>query len=924
MDGMLIPGLYLLTGFMAYAMFLHLTSVLYPPRDKLQMLFGVMCLCVMLFAFFQAKALQTTNAAEFIKALKWSITSALLLILLFPWFIALHTGRRAGLFQFVMSALLTISLVANLAQPFSVQYDRFEGIHRLLLPWGESITRGDGHHGFWIYYIGACVAIVFAQAVFALLRKYQSSRQFTDLSMLIAVGLIFIGAILGILARLSVINFIEPGPFISLAMVIVMSLTLSSEIRKRMRNSELHFRSLFENSPSGLLAVDADDHRILQANEMALKMTGFSAQEILAMHEAQLIHPDDFDCGKYQQSLDQISKGLLNNLSDEKRYLRKDGSSFIGNSSISALKDKNGKVLHYIISIIDVTQRRQVEIALQESEKRFRTIIEESPIGMAFGRDGITIDVNKVYLDMFGYDSVDQVRGEPLISQIAPQCRPEVSERVRRRAQGEQVETSYETIGLRKDGSQFPVYISAKRIDLNDGPLTFAFLIDITQRKKAEEEIRHLAFFDQLTHLPNRQLLMDRLHQALALSARTDRKGALLLIDLDHFKTLNDTLGYAIGNVLLQQVAERLAGCVREGDSVTRLSGDEFVVMLENLSEQLIEAAEQAEAVGEKILAALSQPYQLGIHACRSSASIGATVFNGIQQDAEELMKQVDIAMYQAKNAGRNALRFFDPAMQDVINARATLESELHRALENDQFQLYYQIQVGRLSHPVGAEALIRWIHPERGMIPPAQFIQLAEETGLILSIGWWVLETACAQIKAWERDETTRHLVLAVNISISQIHQFDFVSKLREIIARYGIDPAKLKLELTESMMLENTREIIETLNALRAIGIQLSLDDFGTGYSSLQYLKQLPLNQIKIDQSFVREIASNSNDAAIVQTIIAMAETLGLEVIAEGVETEMQREFLDLCGCHVFQGYLFGRPMPVEQFDALKKCSP
>ena len=421
MNGMLIPGLYLLTGFMAYAMFSHLASALYPPRDRLQMLFGVMCLCVMLFAFFQVRVLQTTDAVEFISLLKWSITSALLLVLLFPWFIALYTGKRAALFQFVMSALLAISLVVNLVQPFSVQYDRFEGIHRLLLPWGESITRGHGHHGFWMYYIGACVTIVFAQAVFALLKKYQSSRQFTDLSMLIAVGLIFIGAILGVLTRLSIINFFEPGPFISLAMVIVMSLTLSSETRKRLRDSELHFRLLFENSPSGLIAVAADDHRILQANEMALKMTGFSAKEIVAMTEPQLIHPDDFDCGKYQQNLDQISKGLLNSLSDEKRYLRKDGSSFIGNSSISALKDKNGKVLRYIISIIDVTQRRQVETALQESEKRFRTIIEESPIGMAFGRDGITVDVNQVYLDMFGYDSVGQVRGEPLISQIAPQ-----------------------------------------------------------------------------------------------------------------------------------------------------------------------------------------------------------------------------------------------------------------------------------------------------------------------------------------------------------------------------------------------------------------------------------------------------------------------------------------------------------------------
>ena len=297
------------------------------------------------------------------------------------------------------------------------------------------------------------------------------------------------------------------------------------------------------------------------------------------------------------------------------------------------------------------------------------------------------------------------------------------------------------------------------------------------------------------------------------------------------------------------------------------------------------------------------------------------TLFSGVQHEVEELLKQADIAMYQAKMAGRNAMRFFDPQMQHAINAHAALESELYKALEQKQFHLYYQIQVDSSRRPVGAEALIRSIHPEHGLVSPAQFIPLAEETGLILPIGEWVLETACAQLKAWERDEQTRNLVLAVNISARQFHQADFVDQVRAIVQRYVIQPNLMKLEPTESLLLENTQDTVSTMDGLKAIGIQLSLDDFGTGYSSLQYLKLLPLDQIKIDQSFVRDIVTDPNDAAIVQTIIAMTKSLGLDVIAEGVETDAQHEFLDMSGCHTYQGYLFGRPVPIEQFEASLK---
>jgi diguanylate cyclase (GGDEF)-like protein/PAS domain S-box-containing protein len=472
-----------------------------------------------------------------------------------------------------------------------------------------------------------------------------------------------------------------------------------------------------------------------------------------------------------------------------------------------------------------------------------------------------------------------------------------------------------------KNGESYPEYLNITAVKDQNGTVTnyIATLNEITMSSGAADEIKHLAFYDPLTGLPNRRLLMDRLQQAFATSARTGRRGALLIIDLDNFKTLNDTLGHDIGDLLLKQAAQRLEYCVREDDTVARLGGDEFVVLLEDLNKDPLEAATQTEAVGDKIRATLNQIYHLASHEHHSTPSIGAAIYSDHDQSQEELLKQADIAMYQAKKAGRNTLRFFDPHMQDVINAHAALENELHKALEKGQFRLYYQIQVDSLHCPLGAEALIRWVHPERGLVSPVHFIPLAEETGLILPIGQWVLETACAQIKAWEQNALTCDLILAVNVSAKQIHQADFVAQVQSLVQRHAINPALLKLELTESMLLENIEDIIATMNALKEIGVQFSLDDFGTGYSSLQYLKRLPLNQLKIDQSFIRDLAADSSDKAIVRTIIAMAQSLNLDVIAEGVETEEQRQTLRNKGCTNYQGFLFGKPIPIEQFEAI-----
>lgn len=478
-----------------------------------------------------------------------------------------------------------------------------------------------------------------------------------------------------------------------------------------------------------------------------------------------------------------------------------------------------------------------------------------------------------------------------------------------------------EVSSRRKNGEIFPEWLTITAVRSTDNIATHyvGMHTDITKRKAAEDEIKHLAFFDALTQLPNRRLLIDRLQQALVSSARSKRMGALLFVDLDNFKILNDTLGHDSGDLLLKQVADRLTSCVREGDTVARLGGDEFVIMLENLSEKPIEAGAQTEAIGEKILASLNLPYFFASREHRSTASIGITLFNNHEETQEELLKRADIAMYKAKESGRNTLKFFDPKMQTAVTARANLEWDLRRALENNQFIVYFQLQVDQHRQIIGAEALLRWSHPERGMVSPLEFIPLAEDTRQIIPIGRWVLSVACDLIKTWENNPKTQHLQIAVNVSPRQFHQSDFVSQVRQILQNKAIKPDRLKLELTESLVLDDINDTITKMHELRELGVHFSMDDFGTGYSSLAYLSQLPLNQLKIDQSFVRNIGVKSSDSVIVQTIIGMANNLGMQVIAEGVETEEQRSFLEAQGCSAYQGYLFGKPVPLEDFEKL-----
>jgi diguanylate cyclase (GGDEF)-like protein/PAS domain S-box-containing protein len=563
-------------------------------------------------------------------------------------------------------------------------------------------------------------------------------------------------------------------------------------------------------------------------------------------------------------------------------------------------------------------ERKQTEATLQASEERYRLILQHSPTGILhFNNDLVATYCN---------DRMAEILQAPLDKLIGLDMKHLKDRRALPALQaaiaGKQGAYKGEYIST-VSGAKIWMAMSCTplRDDRGQNAGGIAIVEDITEHRRSEEEIHHLAYYDPLTRLPNRRLLMDRLGHALSASQRSREFGALMILDLDHFKSINDTQGHDIGDRLLVEVAERLTASLRQVDTASRLGGDEYVVVLEGLGQSERSAAAQAEDIAEKIRYALNLPYALGGSETEyfSTTSIGLTLFRGLDDAPEILMKQADVALYQAKDAGRNIVRFFSPAMQSAIDSRATLERALRRGLEKGEFCLYYQPQVDPDGRLIGAEALIRWLPPDHGPIPPAQFIPLAEESGLILPIGQWVLDTACAQLAAWAQSPRTRDLQLSVNVSARQFHQPDFIEQVRHSLLASGADPSRLKLELTESVVLEHIETVISRMQELDRLGVGFSLDDFGTGYSSLSYLKRLPLDQIKIDQSFVRDIPGDPNDAAIVRAILAMSQSLGLQVIAEGVETQAQRDFLFENGCNAYQGYLFGKPVPIEEWADL-----
>jgi len=675
-----------------------------------------------------------------------------------------------------------------------------------------------------------------------------------------------------------------------------------------MRDSDQKLRALYMLSPLGIALTDMKG-KYLDFNEAFQSICGYSADELRVL-DYWALTPPEYEAAETRQLESLAQTGRYGPY--EKEYLRKDGRRIPLRLNGMLINGDDGH--KYIWSIVeDITDRKRIESDLRVAATAF-----DAQVGIIVtDAESRILRVNHAITEITGYSAGELVGQTPRVLRS-----------------GRHDDAFFEAIGTairrdghwqgevwerRKNGEVYPNWMSVTAVKSDGGDVTHfvSTHYDVTERKAAEDEIKYLAFYDPLTKLPNRRLLLERLRQALAGSARVPRHGALLFIDLDNFKSLNDTLGHDKGDLLLQLVAQRLSACVRDCDTVARLGGDEFIVMVEDLSARIDEAVGQAEVIGGKLAAMLNQSFLLGSHKYNCTPSIGVTLFGGRQETIEELLKQADLAMYQAKAAGRNTLRFFDPRMQATVAERVALEADLRGAVREGRFVLHYQPQVDGNGRVTGAEVLVRWLHPKRGMMMPDTFIPLAEETGLILPLGHWVLATACNQLAVWAKRPETARFELAVNVSVQQIRQPDFVQQVFAVIDRTGADPRKLKLELTESLVTGNVEDTIAKLTALKARGVGVALDDFGTGYSSLTYLKRLPLDELKIDRSFVMDVLKDPNDAAIARTIVALAKSLGLEVIAEGVETEEQRDFLARNGCHAFQGYFFGRPVPLEDFE-------
>ena len=669
--------------------------------------------------------------------------------------------------------------------------------------------------------------------------------------------------------------------------------------------------ALLEIATDGIHLVDAHG-QLMQYSRSFATMLGYAENELLTLNVR------DWDV---QFSPEQFTE-FLDNLNAPPRtfetvHRRKDGTLIDVEISAKGV-EIDGKPCIYA-SARDITARK----AAAEQLRKLSLAVEQSRNSVMITDLNASIEyVNDAFVHTTGYRRDEVLGRNPRLLRSGKTPLKTYQSMWEALTQGQGWKG--ELTNKRKDGHEYSELATISPLRNDAGVITHyvALKEDITEQRAAEAHIHHLAYYDQLTDLPNRQFVTDRVRQALILHGRSKQYGALLLIDLDHFKVLNDTLGHDVGDKVLKLVASRLLGCVSEGNTVARVGGDEFVVMLEDLSNTATEAAATSELVGKKIIESFQADFDVGNYSLRSSPSIGITLFSGGRHDTvENVFKQIDLAMYDAKAAGRNTLRFYESRMQAVASARASIEADLRYALVQEWFELYYQIQVNGTGQVVGAEALLRMQHPQRGLIAPGEFISVAEESGLIVPIGNWVLETACVQLAQWARAPETSDLTLAINVSAQQFRDAKFVERVTFLLDQTGANPNLLKLEPTESLLFENVEEAIRKMSALRAIGVRFSLDDFGTGYSSLSYLKRLPLDQIKIDQSFVRDIPQDTNACSIATAIISLAKGLELDVIAEGVETEAQRLFLSEHGCALYQGYLFSRPIPVDQLGALVK---
>jgi len=676
---------------------------------------------------------------------------------------------------------------------------------------------------------------------------------------------------------------------------------------QELTEANIKLRLLIDNAPAGIMMLDRE-MRCIFASRRWLQDRRVKLKEVVGRNHFE-IAPEMAE--RWREVFIRCQAGATESC-EEDPIPQPDGSVDWMKWEVRPWYEANGSLGGMIIMSEDITARKRAEDQL-----RIAAVAFQSRDGMIVtDADGVILQVNQAITDVTGYSTEDAVGKTPAFLKSGKH--DAAFYRNMWEALAHEGCWAGEIWNQRKDGGIYPEWLSISGIKDASGKVThyLGTYSNIRDPKEAERKIIELAFYDALTGLPNRRLLLDRLNHAMAASAREGLYGAMLLLDLDDFKTLNDTRGHDVGDQLLIEVARRLGETLREVDSAARLGGDEFVILLEGLNKEQAIAATHAEAIAEKIRVAISEPFSLNENVHYTTPSIGVTLFRDHGEDAETLFRQADLALYQAKDAGRNAIRFYSPMMQALVDERAKIEAGLRRALAEGEFVLHYQSQVDSGGSVIGAEALLRWKPPGEMMVSPGDFIPIAEDSGLIVPISSWVLDSACRLLATWAGNPATASLCLSVNISARQFQQPDFVDEVKAALQHSGARPDRIMLELTESLLLKNVDKAIQTMEQLKEVGVKFAIDDFGVGYSSLAYLKRLPLDQIKIDRSFVRDIAHDPDNRAIVQAIISLAHSLGLQVIAEGVETRVQKDFLAENSCDAYQGYLFSYPVGVEEF--------
>lgn len=678
------------------------------------------------------------------------------------------------------------------------------------------------------------------------------------------------------------------------------------------RMEDLQRLALVAERTTNIVVLTDERQRILWVNDAFRRITGYDGSHALGQTPEQLL----VDRQSNTRTLARVREALARGEGARVQLLNRtrEGRELWLDVDIQPLRDAGGKLTGFVDVASDITERRRAQADLRVAAIAFDSL---EAIAITDARRAI-LRVNPAFTRITGYQPYEAIGRTPgRLLGSGRQGREFY--RAMHSALERERHWQGELWNRRKDGELYLEWLSVTAVTDDEGNVEnyVAVFTDITQKRQADETIHRLAYYDPLTELPNRRLLRDRLQLAMQSSERSRRHAAVLFIDLDRFKILNDTRGHEVGDLLLVEVARRLTAGVRASDTVARQGGDEFVIVVGDLGADEAQAKEQVERIATGLRASLSQPYQLAGHEHYGTASIGIHLFVGGQHTVDELLERADVAMYQAKRSGRNRLGFFDARTHAAVTERAALEADLRIALPRNQLQLHFQPQIDERGDTIGAEVLLRWMHPQRGLISPADFIPVAEESELIVGIGDWVLQRACAQLASWSEREGFAGLQLSVNVSPKQFRQADFVDRVRTAMHAAGIAPGRLKLELTESLVALDIDETVATMRRIRELGVGFSIDDFGTGHSSLTYLARLPIDQLKIDQSFVRKLPTHRSDAIVVQTIIGMAASLSIEVIAEGVETPEQRAFLEANGCRRFQGYLYGRPAPIGEFE-------